>query len=202
MEGELLARGFFERDPDLVAHDLVGMQMVLRRDDDVVRVRIVETEAYGGLDDPASHSFRGPTPRSRIMFGPAGYLYVYRSYGIHWCVNVVTLLEGTPSAVLIRAGEIVEIAPTGSAARATSVMLRGPGVFTRELGITGADNGEDCCESVGARVRFTQVSDGEDVPVGRSVRIGISRARERPSRYFMLGHPAVSKRPSPRDAHR
>jgi DNA-3-methyladenine glycosylase len=197
MGSELLAREFFERDPDLVAHELIGTHLVLRGDEAIVRVRIVETEAYGGLDDPASHSFRGPTPRSRIMFGPPGYVYVYRSYGIHWCMNVVTQPEGTASAVLIRAGEIVEIAPAGAAPRAASVMLRGPGVFTRELGITGADNGEDCCEGVGGRLYFTRSGDDEDVPVGRSLRIGITRGRERPSRYFQIGHPAVSKNPSP-----
>jgi DNA-3-methyladenine glycosylase len=137
MDSEPLARGFFERDPDLVARELVGSHLVLRSDGAVVFVRIVETEAYGGLDDPASHSYRGPTPRSRIMFGPAGFVYVYRSYGIHWCMNVVTQPEGTASAVLIRAGEIIDVAPTGAA----TLMLRGPGVFTRELGLTGADTG-------------------------------------------------------------
>jgi DNA-3-methyladenine glycosylase len=199
MDGESLARGFFEREPDLVARELVGSHLVLRSDDTAVFVRIVETEAYGGLDDPASHSFRGPTPRSRIMFGPAGHIYVYRSYGIHWCLNVVTQPEGTASAVLIRAGEIIDAAPAGVASRTASLMLRGPGVFTRELGITGADTGEDCCEGAGARFRFTRSgADVEDIPVGRSIRIGISRGRERLSRYFFVGHPAVSKIPSPK----
>jgi DNA-3-methyladenine glycosylase len=194
MDSEPLARGFFERDPDLVARELAGSHLVLRSDGAVVFVRIVETEAYGGLDDPASHSYRGPTPRSRIMFGPAGFVYVYRSYGIHWCMNVVTQPEGTASAVLIRAGEIIDVAPTGAA----TLMLRGPGVLTRELGLTGADTGEDCCEGAGARVRFTRSGDDVvDVLVGQSIRIGISRGRERLSRYFMVGHPAVSKNPSP-----
>jgi DNA-3-methyladenine glycosylase len=196
-DSEFLTRSFFENDSDQVARELIGSRMVLRDEHAVRFVRIVETEAYGGLDDPASHAFRGPTPRTRVMFGPAGVLYVYRSYGIHWCLNVVTGPAGHASAVLIRAGEIVERTPLAGAPETCSVMLRGPGVFTRELGITGADNGEECCRGADARFAFLARED-EKIVVAASARIGLSRARERLSRYVEAGHPAVSKFPTPR----
>ncbi len=104
---------------------------------------VVEIEAYGGSDDPASHAFRGPTKRNEVMFGPPGYLYVYFIYGMHWCMNVVTGPVGDASAVLLRAGEMV-VPEAGGAER--TVALRGPGNLTRGLGgITGLDNGLDCC---------------------------------------------------------
>jgi len=189
-------RDFFERPSDTVARELVGSGLVLRTKDAVIRVLIVETEAYGGRDDPASHAFRGPTPRSRIMFGPAGFLYVYRIYGIHWCLNVVTDVVGSANAVLIRAGEIVSVASVGAAANETSVPLRGPGVLTRELGITGADNAEDCCSDPPGRFSFADVGAGPGVHVIRSIRVGISRGQERLSRYYREGHRAVSGSPS------
>jgi DNA-3-methyladenine glycosylase len=192
MTGETYTRGFFERDPDDVARDLIGSMIVIRDGTDVVKARIVETEAYGGEDDPASHAHRGPTPRSAVMFGPAGHLYVYRSYGVHWCMNVVTGNEGTASAVLLRAAEIPSRAEQGDA-QATSTMLRGPGNLTRGLGVTGADDGEDCCGEPSGRFSFQAgpVEVGSD-QIGCSPRIGVSRGQLRPSRYFLKGHPALS----------
>ena len=196
----VLGRDFFERPSDVVARELLGSIMVVRHEGAARRVRIVETEAYGGLDDPASHAFRGPTTRSAIMFERAGMLYVYRSYGIHWCMNVVTECAGTASAVLLRAGQVV----AGSAARlpagVTSGLLRGPGVLTRELGITGADNGVDCCQGTPARIRFERRGASPVFEIGVSKRVGISRGQERLSRYFVVGSPAVSKR-APRDSN-
>lgn len=191
MARDLYSREFFERAPDDVARDLIGSDMVVREAGRTVRARIVEVEAYGGGDDPASHAFRGPTPRSAIMFGPAAFLYVYRSYGIHWCMNVVTEREGAASAVLLRAAEIHPFAETRE--MATSSLLRGPGNLTRGLGITGADNGADCCSGPDARISFRVGAGGRaDDRVAQSERIGISRAQERLSRYFLAGHPAVS----------
>jgi DNA-3-methyladenine glycosylase len=103
---ERCEREFFDRAVDDVAFDLVGAVVVVRGVEGSRRALIVETEAYGGADDPASHAFRGPTPRTAVMFGPAGHLYVYRSYGLHWCMNVVTGPGGVASAVLIRAAEL------------------------------------------------------------------------------------------------
>jgi DNA-3-methyladenine glycosylase len=187
---EYLPRDFFEQASDVVAAQLVGAYMDVRDQSSLVRVRVVETEAYGGLDDPASHAFRGPTPRAAIMFGPAGFLYVYLSYGIHWCMNVVTGIAGTGSAVLLRACEIIDDAPSRDDAR----LLRGPGNLTKGLRVTGDDNGVDCCQGATGRISF-RASDAvaRHEVVGRSERIGLSRERERLSRYFLEGSAAVSK---------
>jgi DNA-3-methyladenine glycosylase len=190
--GSFCTRAYFERPSDVVAEELIGSLIVVRDDDRVLRAMIVETEAYGGLEDPASHAFRGPTPRSAIMFGPAGFLYVYRSYGIHWCANVVTEGEGTPNAVLLRAAQVESVSVDDVEVETYPILLRGPGNLTRGLGITGADNKSDCCDEVNSRVSFRSRSNKTPVVVGRSPRVGISQAKERLSRYFLEGHPAVS----------
>jgi DNA-3-methyladenine glycosylase len=190
-------RSFFERPVDDVAHDLVGTTLVLYDADLVLRARVVETEAYGGSDDPASHAFRGPTQRCAVMFGPAGFLYVYRIYGMHWCMNVVTGEAGEASAVLLRAAELRSRPVDGAESQAESTLLRGPGNLTRGLGVTGADNGLDCCHSTSSRIAFCATTEGTGARrVGRSPRIGISKERERPSRYFLEDHPAVSRVPA------
>jgi DNA-3-methyladenine glycosylase len=187
-------RSFFERDPDVVARDLVGADVVIRTAGHMVHARILETEAYGGGDDPASHAFRGPTPRCAVMFGPAGFLYVYRSYGVHWCMNVVTESTGTASAVLLRAAIIYSLPVDGAARDTKSLLLSGPGNLTRGLGITGTDNGQDCCEESTGRVSFQESRvDVGAVRVGCSKRIGLSRGQERLSRYFLEGYPALAR---------
>ncbi len=198
MTFEPYARSFFERLADAVAHDLIGADIVIHGEDRTLRARIVETEAYGGSDDPASHAFRGPTPRCAVMFGAAGFLYVYRSYGIHWCMNVVTERAGSASAVLLRAAEVRVAAEDPAGAGTRGVLLRGPGNLTRGLGISGADGGEDCCQGLGGRITFQDAADAVGSShIGRSRRIGISRGQERLSRYFLEGHPAVCRIPSP-----
>jgi DNA-3-methyladenine glycosylase len=155
--------------------------------------RIVETEAYGGSDDPASHAYRGPTPRCAVMFGPAGVLYVYRSYGVHWCMNVVTGPEGQASAVLLRAAEVHADGERTPASLATTMLLSGPGNLTRGLGINGADNGVDVCDV--SRGRFTFQRAGRLVgpgQIGQTQRIGITKGADRLSRYLLIDHPAVS----------
>ena len=190
-------RRFFERPPDDVAYDLVGSWLVVHDGDNERRALIVETEAYGGSDDPASHSFRGPTKRSAIMFGPAGFLYVYLIYGMHWCMNIVTEPAGTASAVLLRGAELV--VPDRDGDGDSTVALRGPGNLTRGLGITGADTGLDCCGGEGRHLTIHRSRPGAiTLPTGQSKRIGITREIERPSRYFLEGHGAVSKVPAKR----
>jgi DNA-3-methyladenine glycosylase len=111
------------------------------------------------------------------MFGPAGFVYVYRSYGVHWCMNIVTGLPGDASAVLLR----------GAVALDGDILLTkmsGPGLLTRVLGVTGADNGEDVCQQPPGRISFESRSRGARVRVGRSARIGISKATELPWRFF------------------
>ena len=118
------------------------------------------------------------------MFGPAGYLHVYRSYGIHWCMNVVTHEAGSASAVLLRAALVHDHSVSEGADNVPLVLYRGPGNLTRVLGITGVDNGEDCCER-GGRVEFLGSVENVHRQVGRSTRVGISRERDRQWRFFL-----------------
>jgi DNA-3-methyladenine glycosylase len=175
-----LTREFFARAPETVARELVGCVMIVAPSERVDRVRIVETEAYAGAQDPASHAYRGPTPRTAIMFGPAGFVYVYLSYGIHWCLNIVTGEPGTASAVLLRGAVPVDVDRRAGQA---SVNMRGPGLLTRALGITKADNGQDVCAIPAGKFSFTRDA-AHPVHVGTSERIGISKAQDRPWRFF------------------
>ncbi|MDH4364972.1 MAG: DNA-3-methyladenine glycosylase [Acidimicrobiia bacterium] len=163
--------------------------------------RIVEVEAYEGADDPASHAYRGPTPRNGVMFGPHGHLYVYRSYGMHWCANVVCGPTGEASAVLLRAVEpvagIEAMWADRPRARRSSDLGSGPGKLCAALGIDGSHNGADLLDPL-SPVRLARPPAG-GAP-GRAVvagpRIGISRAVERPWRYALAGNAHVS-RPRP-----
>lgn len=122
-----LTYNFFDQHVATVAHDLIGALLVWNN----VTVMITETEGYRGVDDAASHAAKGPTARSCIMFGPAGYTYVYLIYGMHNCLNIVTEPENSPSAVLIRAIKVIE----------TNTLISGPGRVCAFLGITRLDNG-------------------------------------------------------------
>lgn len=161
---------------------------------DAVTARIVETEAYLGTEDPASHAFRGPTPRSRIMFGPPGHLYVYFTYGMHHCANVVTEGDGVAGAVLLRAAAVEEGAPVVIARRGSDIpvaaLLRGPGNLCRGLGITRGEDGIDLLDPsvrvhIGVRV--------SEPPIAVSTRIGLRHAADRPLRFSWVGDPAVSR---------
>jgi DNA-3-methyladenine glycosylase len=184
MPRKKIERNFFDRQSDDVAHDLLGQWMVVRSNTQAWSAMILETEAYGGSDDPASHAFRGRTQRSDIMFGPPGFLYVYLIYGVHWCMNVVTGPIGDASAVLLRAGELSD-----------GQVLRGPGILTRGLGISGSDNGVDCCGPRSGRVFFemnaTQVDEKD---IGRSRRIGLTKGVERESRFFLVKKETATRR--------
>ncbi len=193
MSGSQYPRKFFSRPSDAVARDLVGSRIVVRSKDATIRAIIVETEAYGGSDDPASHACKGPTARCEVMFGPAGFLYVYRSYGVHWCMNVVTETAGVAGAVLLRGAVIETITNEVTSLEPAAHLLRGPGNLTRGLAIDGADNGIDCCARRARRVTFQSGTEGgATVRVGNSPRIGVSKGQERQSRYFLAGHRAVS----------
>ncbi|AEH10573.1 MULTISPECIES: DNA-3-methyladenine glycosylase [Frankiaceae] len=145
MGGEHLSvadRRFYARPPLDVARDLLGARLCRGG----VVVRLTEVEAYGGRDDPASHAFRGPTPRCAVMFGPPGHLYVYFVYGMHWCVNIVCGPAGAAAAVLLRAGEVVEGAADAVRGRAhlrRAELARGPGRLARALAVDGSLNGAD-----------------------------------------------------------
>ena len=165
--------------------------------------RIVEVEAYGGSTDPASHAFRGRTARNATMFGPPGHLYVYFSYGVHWCANVVTApsAPGSAGAVLLRALEPVAGLEAMRAARwreqkrqVDRDLCRGPGRLTQALGIGRAADGVDLCSRSSP---FVLASDGTPPPRSPTVstRIGISVATEVQWRFSVPDHPAVSSRP-------
>ena len=150
---------------------------------------IEEVEAYGGADDPASHAYRGRTARNASMFGPAGTLYVYRSYGIHWCANAAAGSEGDGRAVLIRGGRVVEGRETAERRRGRADHLAdGPGKLTQALGITGEHDGSSLFTGP-VRLEPGPAPDPESIMA--SPRIGISRAVDRPWR-FLLRRPSGS----------
>jgi DNA-3-methyladenine glycosylase len=172
------------------ARDLVGATLLV----DGVGGIVVETEAYAP-DDPASHSFRGPTPRNATMFGPPGTLYVYRSHGIHWCANVVCGPHGVGSAVLLRAIEPIHGIDEMRKRRGIDDVLRlcsGPGSLTRSLGITAEHDGLRL-----DRPPFELLTRDGPADVVTSPRVGITRAADLPWRYSLRGSPFVS-RPRPR----
>ena len=193
--GRRLSRSFFARDPLVVAPDLLGRILISSRPEGRVAVRITEVEAYHGPEDPASHAFRGRTPRTEVMFGPAGHLYVYFVYGMHWCANVVTGADGEASAVLLRAGEIVDGIELAQgrrpAARRPGLLGRGPAGLATVLGLTGADTGADLCAS-DAWLRIHSGPRRTALDVASGPRVGINVAADRPWRFWVAGAESVT----------
>ena len=187
-----LDTSFYERPTLVVARALLGKVLVHRTAEGTASGMIVETEAYIGEDDPACHAAPGPTRRNAPLYGPPGFAYVYLNYGIHYLVNAVTEAEGHPAAVLIRAlspidGIALMTARRGAAA-AIDDLCRGPGNLTRALGISLGENLLDLRAS-----RLTIEDRGFKAgTVSRGPRIGIRVAVERPWRFWMTGHRAVS----------
>lgn len=192
-----LPRSFYARDPRVVAPELLHKVLVRRDGLGVRRGRIVEVEAYAGAEDPASHTYRGETARNRVMFGPAGHLYVYFSYGVHWCANAVTGERGVGTAVLLRAIAPIEgidlMRAARPAARRDRDLGNGPGKLCQAMAITGADNGTDL---VAAGSAVVIVDDGTPPPDHPAVgpRIGISVAVDEPWRWCVAGDPHLSRR--------
>ena len=199
-----LPRSFYGGDALEVAPLLLNKLLVRGR-----RIgRIVEVEAYRGADDPASHAYRGPTRRNATMFGPPGRLYVYFTYGMHWCANVVCGPEGVAQAVLLRAlaplSGLEEMRRARSAGRAPRTdrplgdrhLASGPARLCQALGITRDDDGADLVR--GDR-RLRVLDDGIAPPrrPGISGRVGLSSAAELPWRFFLAGDPHVSRGPAP-----
>ena len=189
---ERLLRPFFARYTPDVAQGLLGCLLVRRVGRRTLSGKIVEVEAYRGSDDPASHSYRGPTKRNSVMFGEAGHVYVYFSYGNHWLLNFTTEVEGQPGGVLVRALEPANGVEEMRRNRGISEVVRltnGPGKLTKALSIDGSFNGEDLVKS-----RRLYVLDRKELlPVRVSARIGISKGKERQWRYSVAGSPFVSK---------
>lgn len=185
-----LPRRFYLRPTVEVARDLLGKVLRHETHEGVAAGRIVEVEAYLGEADPASHAWRGPTPRARVMFEEGGRAYVYFSYGAHWCMNVVTEEEGTAGAVLIRALEPIEGLDLMRARRGRAVvheLCSGPGKLTQALAIDREQNRADLVRS------SLTVRDGPPpAAIAASPRIGVSRAREALLRFYEPGNPHVS----------
>ena len=171
--------------------------------------RIVEVEAYHGANDAASHAYRGLTPRTAIMFGPPGFLYVYFTYGMHWCANVICGPEGQAAGVLIRALDPIagleQMWEARPAARRELDLCNGPAKLCQALGITGADNGVDLLArrlrrrnsgATSAADVMRLLDDGTPPPrrPGRGTRIGIKEATQKRWRFWVPGSPSVSRR--------
>ena len=175
-----------------VAPRVLGAVIRHRTEAGTVAVRLTEVEAYAGADDPGSHAYRGPTERNRVMFGPAGHLYVYFTYGMHYCCNVVVGEEGSASAVLLRAGEVVEGLDVARGRRPGSSdrdLARGPARLCRTLAIDRAHNGVDL--SGGAlTLEVGPPPRPEDVRTGP--RVGLRLAADNPWRFWLAGEPTVS----------
>jgi DNA-3-methyladenine glycosylase len=211
---ERLPREFFDRPSTEVAPELLGC--VLWHDDPagLVAVRLTEVEAYQGPADPASHAFRGQTARNAVMFGAPGYAYVYFTYGMHFCVNLVCQPAGQAEAVLIRAGQVVvgaELAGQRRRGRAADLasdlavagadgsrkirevdLARGPGRLCQALGIDRALDGADVCgpdSPLGVGPPVTAISRGQ---IRTGPRVGISQATDRPWRYWLADDDHVS----------
>lgn len=187
-------RDLLSRPAAEVAPDLLGWTFSHTTDEGTVTVVLTEVEAYMGPDDPASHAYRGPTPRNVVMFGKAGHLYTYFSYGMHWCCNVVTGPDGHASAVLLRAGRVTEGAELARARRGERVkdraLARGPGCLGQALGLNREHNGVDLLESEDLRLRPAEPVDPALVASGH--RVGVRLAHDVPWRFWVAGDPTVS----------
>jgi DNA-3-methyladenine glycosylase len=178
-----------------LAPDILGAVLVSSSREGTVAVRITEVEAYEGADDPGSHAFRGRTRRNEVMFGRAGHLYVYFTYGMHWCANVVCGPAGKASAVLLRAGEVIRgLAVARSrrpSARTDNELARGPARLASALALGPAHNGLDLCDPDSGLV--LQPADGPPGRISTGPRVGLARAADRPWRYWITGDPTVSQ---------
>ncbi|TMR89378.1 DNA-3-methyladenine glycosylase [Nonomuraea basaltis] len=208
-----LPRSFFDRPSHEVAPDLLGRVLTHGSVDGTVAVRLTEVEAYGGPgEDPAAHTYRGRTPRNAVMFGPPGHLYVYFTYGMHFCANLVCLPDGFGSAVLLRAGEVVAGLDearrrrnggrtAGSGGRRPIPdrdLARGPARLAVALGLLREHNGLDAIQEgspLGRPRQSATMLEGapaDPASIRSGPRTGISTARETPWRFWIDGDPTVS----------
>ena len=219
LTGPLLPREFFAGSSLQVAPRLLGCVLEHQTPEGLVAVQLTEVEAYEGSADPASHAYRGRTARNAVMFGPPGHAYVYFTYGMHFCVNLVCGPEGTAVAVLLRAGRVIEGAPLAAARRlagrpaarraarnlADRDLARGPARLCQALAIGRAQDGADVCDPESPlRVRpgppapesagpGSGAAAGRPAPaISQGPRVGVSSAADRPWRFWLTGDPTVS----------
>jgi DNA-3-methyladenine glycosylase len=219
--GMLVPRDFLDRPSVQVAPELLGCVLEHETSAGLVAVELTETEAYAGRSDPASHAYRGKTQRNAVMFGPPGHAYVYFTYGMHFCVNIVCLFsDGSASAVLLRAGAVIagedlararrtrrkpaadkpaadkaaaDKAGAGGPWIASRDLARGPARLCQALAIDRALDGADACvASSPLRVRTGAGTPPRSAEIATGPRVGVSRAAEIPWRFWRAGDPTVS----------
>ncbi len=195
-----LTKAFYSRDAISVARDLIGCVFVHDSEEGKTSVRIVEVEAYRGSEDPGSHGYRGPTPRTEVMFGPPGHLYVYFTYGMHWCSNVVCAQPGISEAVLLRAGEPLEGIELMHERRNVNndrLLASGPARLTQAMGIARPENGT---KLVGRSSMWIYADgathDYRAKEIAQTVRIGLAEGRgdDLPWRFVVRNNPHTSRR--------
>ncbi|MDT4940706.1 MAG: DNA-3-methyladenine glycosylase [Pseudonocardiales bacterium] len=178
-----------------VAPRLVGAVVASEFGGVRVAIRLTEVEAYEGVDDPASHAFRGRTPRTEVMFGAPGHLYCYFTYGMHWCANIVCGTDGVAAAVLLRAGEVIDGRDAAGARRPTARrdvdLARGPARLATCLGLDRDANGIDLCARDSA-VRLESMPTSRRRGVTAGPRVGIGAAADLAWRFWLTGDPTVS----------
>ena len=189
-----MSRRLLSRPADQIAPRLLGSVLTVVSTETPVSVRITEVEAYGGVgEDPGSHAFRGRTPRNATMFGPPGLLYVYFTYGMHWCCNVVTGPEGQAGAVLLRAGQVIdgiELArERRTSAKSDRDLARGPARLTKALGLDGSADGVDL---FGDDTITFRLAPRPIAPAIVSARTGVGGAGAQTPWRFALDDPTVS----------
>jgi DNA-3-methyladenine glycosylase len=211
----LIPRDFFARHSVQVAPELLGCVIEHQTAAGLVAVELTEVEAYAGRSDPASHAYRGKTARNAVMFGPPGHAYVYFTYGMHFCVNLVCLGNGSASAVLLRAGRVIEGEPLALARRTGGPrgvrghgfpgekaaipfrdLARGPARLCQALDIDRTQDGADVCIADSPlRARWPDASTtarSAEIKVASGPRVGVSSAAEVPWRFWIAGEPTVS----------
>ena len=198
-----MPREFFARPSVPVAPDLLGCVLEHQTEAGLVAVELTEVEAYAGASDPASHAYRGKTARNAVMFGPPGHAYVYFTYGMHFCVNLVCLGNGSASAVLLRAGRVIEGEELARARRTRGTtkipfrdLARGPARLCQALDIDRSLDGADVCvPDSPLRMRWPEAGTtarSAERKVASGPRVGISVAAEVPWRFWVEGEPTVS----------
>ena len=190
----VIARATLARPPQEVARDLLGAHLTHVSPDGPVTVELTEVEAYNGATDPASHAYRGRTARNAVMFGEPGHLYVYFSYGMHWCANIVTGVDGQASGVLLRAGRVIDGIELARVRRGPRIpergLARGPACLAQALGIDRSHLGLDVLG--GSEITLTQGRRIADTDIATGPRVGVRLAADVPWRLWIRADETVS----------
>jgi DNA-3-methyladenine glycosylase len=191
-----LKRNFYNQPTLKVAKKLLGKYLVVKKGKGLLSGKIVETEAYVGKNDPASHAYKGITPRNKIMFGKPGFAYIYLTYGMYHCLNFITEKEGFPAAVLIRAlepKEGIEAMMRNRKISEVKNLTNGPGKLCQALGLDRSLNGADLCSKKQKKI---WVKDRKEKPgkIVSTSRIGIDEGRDKKWRFYIEGNRFVSKK--------